>query len=524
MSIFDAVGAVNPGRTMFDLSHTKLCDANIGQLVPLLCEEVLPGDVFNMSVLNTIRAQPLVAPIYHKLDCYFHVFFVPNRIVWDDFEEFITGGVTGDSTISIPTFGNEPLNVEGQFLVDRYGMWDYLGLPIHVPSTGVPSDSMEITTDSGVIDLPWRAFWAIWRDYYRDSNHMLYYPSPGSSTPVEIGQGFSDQLDSLDSYMDSYSGTYVPECDTLPYRCWTKDYFTSALPFQQRGTAPVVPIVGSGALNWDNGMPFDAVATPLSPVNVQVSSSLAGDTGMLVPTADAATMGNHPFDGVYVDLDGIGLTTSDMRLTVQLQRYMEASARGGYRYNEFLGVHFGVKTQDFRLQRPEYIGGSKQPIIISEVLQTSESGTDPLGTMGGHGMGVDHNFQGKYRANEHGYIIGVMSIVPEALYQQGIDRQFTKETRFDYYSPEFAHLSEMEIKEKELFFSDNVVTDNTRFGFQSCWDEYRTRQSKVCGKLASSLNYWHLSRIFDAPPALNSAFLTYEELSKNRRDAWAVPG
>lgn len=186
--------------------------------------------------------------------------------------------------------------------------------------------------------------------------------------------------------------------------------------------------------------------------------------------------------------------------------------------------HFSEAPRDERLQRPEYIGGMKQPIITSEVLQTSATETEsPQGSFAGHGMSVGSSFAGRYHAKEHGVIIGLMSIMPEAVYQQGIPRQWTRQTRFDFYSPEFAHLSEQEIKLSEIYYQ-NTAADDTRFGFQGAYDEYRTANSVVCGKLATELKYWTLSRIFSTAPTLNSTFLTTEALSKTRRQAWAVPG
>lgn len=252
-------------------------------------------------------------------------------------------------------------------------------------------------------------------------------------------------------------------------------------------------------------------------------------TGSGATAGEGAKNMQRLFNNNTVNFAASGVDINDMRYAVQIQKWMERSARGGFRYNEHLNAHFGVYPRDDRLQRPEYIGGTRAPVVISEVLQNSATittGTDasPQGNMAGHGMSVNASFCGKYRAQEHGVIMGILSIMPEAIYQQGIPRMWTRETRFDYYSPEFAHLSEQEIKRQEVFWIGDSSSDNTRFGFQGAFDEYRTRQSVVCGKIATSLNPWTLSRIFDTAPALNADFLTTRETSRTRRDAWAVPG
>lgn len=529
MSIYEHTAGLRPGRSAFDLSHTKVFDADIGRLVPVLCEDVMPGDVFDIAAINTIRAQPLVTPIYHKLDVYCHYFFVPYRILFKDWEKFITGGASGDETVALPKAFENAIGVEGQVDLDRYGLWDYLGFPMHNSSTGIPSNSIEMHT-AQVNDFPWRAYWAIWRDYYRDENHQTTFPDDTgeTSSDIDVGDNFEEHVDQLGAWMDDFhtaATSLIPvPCDRLAYRCWSKDYFTSALPWQQRGTSPAIPISGSTSAVFDSGTLIDGGDVG-DWENAQVfkSSVVTGGTlGAL--TATGANNIGSAFNNNTVDFTATGVDISDLRLAVQVQRWMERNARGGYRYNEFIKAHFGVSPNDDRLQRPEYIGGSKQPVIISEVIQSSQTDASPQGNMAGHGMSVSQNFAGRYRVKEHGVIMGIMSIMPEAIYQQGLPRQWTRNTKFDFYSPEFAHLSEQEILKKEVFFTDNTSTDDVRFGFQAVFDEYRTRSSIVCGKMASDLKDWTLSRIFDSPPSLNEEFLTLAALSKNRRSSWAVPG
>ena len=521
MGVYDVVGGLRPGRTAFDVSEKSIFDADIGRLTPVVIKEVLPGDIVDIESKFVIRAQPLVVPIYHKITAYVHYFYVPNRIIWKDWESFITGGVTGDLSIPPPIFTSEDFE---DFRVDRYGCWDYMHFPITENGEAVNSATIQLDCDISL--LPFMAFWAIWRDYYRDSNLQLTYPH----TNIDCEQDHSKQLDSLWLFSQAViSGTGDASkdgrlaMDVLPYRCWAKDYFMSALPFQQRGTAPGIGLSGVGTAEWDPQL-FNS-PLPAMWEQVTVRNDIASGTAW---TASLQAQQNleQLFNSNFLQTSGLGFTPADLRYAMQTQKWLERNARAGYRYTEQLQSHFGVSPKDGRLQRPEYIGGTFAPVVISEVLQTNSDPTSdgPLGSFAGHGMAVTADFAGKYRAQEHGIIVGIMSIMPEALYQQGVNRAWRRKTRFDYYWPEFAHISEQEITRGELYWVNNPELDDLRFGFQGAFDEYRTAQSYVCGKLATDLKYWTLSMIFDSPPALNEAFITTEALSKGRREAWAVPG
>jgi len=523
MGVYDVVGGLRPGRTAFDVSEKSIFDADLGRLTPVVIKEVLPGDIVEIESKFVIRSQPLVVPIYHKITAYVHYFYVPNRIIWKDWERFITGGVTGDLSIPPPVFDQQFIK---PFKVKRYGCWDYMHFPI-MNAAGEPADSMSMSS-CDISLLPFLAFWAIWRDYYRDSNLQLTYPNTG----IDCEQDFSEQLDALWEFsMEVINGTGDPSkdgrlaMDVLPYRCWAKDYFMSALPFQQRGTSPAVPISGEAHTLF----PSDNVGLgSISGKQAPYFEDDVVDYKAYLNTIGGQSANN--FRGFLNDnsviLSALGVGIADLRYAIQTQKWLERNARAGYRYCEQLQSHFGVSPKDERLMRPEYIGGTFAPVVVSEVLQTnSDPDSDgPLGSFAGHGMAVTADFAGKYRAQEHGIIVGIMSIMPEALYQQGVNRAWRRKTRFDYYWPEFAHISEQEITRGELFWVNDPTKDDLRFGFQGAYDEYRTSQSYVCGKMATDLKYWTLSMIFDSPPALNEKFITTEALSKGRREAWAVPG
>jgi len=531
--IYNEIGALRPGKSAFDLSHVRIFDTDIGRLTPVLIEDVIPGDIFEISQASVIRMQPMVAPLYHSIKMYTHYFFVPYRIIDKNFTKFATGGVDGDLSVTLPYFG-DGVTLQGtdEFDVFRYSLWDYFGFPISNLTTGAPETTMvlnesghEIGKYTDVLDYPWRAYWAIWRDYYRDSNHQLYYPD-GGNHDYEVGESDEEMLENLDTWVKNCG--YEPDehqyANFPAYRCWAKDYFTSALPWQQRGTSPAIPLSGSPAVLWPDTY-WDTNPSMSNKLPFGFDSTASGTGGEIAYVANANVKSNAMafMNTTNEFAAGAGIDIADLRYAFQIQKWMERSARGGYRYNEYLQAHYGVAPTDERLQRPEYIGGCYQPIITSEVLQTSETtATSPQGTMAGHGMSVATEFVGKYYVKEHGLIMGILSIMPEAIYQQGIPRQWLKQTRFDMYSPEFAHLSEQEIKRAEIFWLNNKTNDNVRFGFQGAYDEYRQRNSIVCGQIAKDLNVWTLSRIFTGPPTLNEDFLTTEQLSKSRRDAWAV--
>jgi len=462
ISPYQRVKSFRPGRSVFDLSYSKKFTCDMGQLIPVMCDEVVPGDNFRIGNQVTVRFQPLVAPILHEISVMTHYFFLPYRILWDDgpedsWEAFITGGVDGDLVPVIPRW--EPVDTS------KGSLWDYLGFPTGVfPAGAYP------------LDFPRRAYNKIVNEYYRDE-------------------------------------TLSPEVweinENIQYRLWEKNYFFSALPWQQRGVAPALPvtITGQSSASW--------VGT-------------AGDSTTMAETHwDNATQQFHNGSATYsqfIDtlnnnaVAGSGFSASsfdisDLRTAFQVQKFLERNARAGARYVEFLQSHFGVAFDDSRLQRPEYIGGTKAPVIVSEVPQTSGSpgeGTytpTPQGNLAGHGITVDSNFAGQYTVPEFGLIMGIMSVMPRADFQQGIDRQWLHETKYDFFFPEFQDLSEQAILQAEIFAS-GVEGDNRRvYGFQGRYDHMRTKHNMVVADMRSnvspSFDYWHLAIDYATAPLLN---------------------
>ena len=465
---FDFVSGLRPGRSVFDLSHEVLFDTDAGKLIPVLCEEMVPGDLFKVSNEIVVRLQPLVSPMLHAVDITVHYFFVPYRLLWDKWETFITGGVDGHDATAIPRWIPGVLPYKGC-------LWDYFGYPL-VQTTGL---------DCPIV-FPLRAYFSIWNEYYRDETLQ---------TAVDIS-------------------TLSTGVGTVKKRCWRKDYFTSALPWQQRGTAPALPVSGTTSAVWpDADFAPHAISSPYGYVGVQNTNA---DTHLYNATA-SGTAGDAQgadnlrdlFNHNTVDLSSAtSVNISDLRLSVQIQKWLERNARAGVRYTEFLREHFAVSPRDDRLQRPEYIGGCKQPIIISEVLKTSEDGTNPQGNLAGHGLSAAANGICKYHAQEFGIMMGIMSIMPQAVYNsQGIDRMWLKRSRYDFYFPEFAHLSEQAIEREEIFATSVLADNRTIWGYQGRYDEMRVRRSRVACNLRDTLSYWCMARNFSVAPALNESFI-----------------
>lgn len=477
--LFERTGGIKPSRSVFDLSHSVLLDMNMGTIVPILAMECIPGDVFKLSNQLVIRFQPMVAPILHEIFARIEYFFVPYRILWQNtdpnmdpgsggWEDFITKGIAGTDVITFPT-----MPTASSLYTQKGTLWDYLGFP---------------TTASGVqyagplypSQMPFRAYHRIWNDFYRDETLI-----------AETDITNTTQLYAL-------------------HKCaWEKDYFTSALPWTQRGSVPAIPAAS-----------YSSAVFPANLFGSQNTGGamLANGNGTVfnlqTDTAAHALAAAAIFNDNTVSLSASAFTANDLRFLFQATRWLERNARVGVRYTEFLQGHFGVAPRDERLQRPEWIGGVKYPVIVSEVLQTSGSGatgqTTPQGNMAGHGLTVGSEHVGKYHVQEFGLIMGLLRITPKPMYaSQGINRQWLKSTPYDFPFPEFVNMAEQGILNGELYCSQ-TSNDSAIFGYQGRFDEYRYMPNRVCNNMRDTFDYWHLARIFSSAPALNEAFIRCE--------------
>lgn len=469
-NLFNTVKMTHVQSNLFDLSHDVKLSCNMGELIPVMVMDVVPGDKVTISTEAMIRLAPMIAPPMHRVNVTFHTFFVPNRIIWDNWENYITNTKL-EGTDLLPAFPVIQVSPDG----GNYNrLLDYMGIPN--PATIPDAGQAEI-----ISALPFIAYNRIYNEYYRDQNLI---------DANVIANKAEDGLNAVNF-------------DILK-RAWEHDYFTACLPFAQKGEAVDIPL-GNVILkdDWlDSGYPamVDALNIPRTSGNMEAGTVVTGEpvirTGTIVTAYDPnGTLVTEP------------TTINDLRRAFKLQEWLEKNARGGTRYIENILMHFGVKSSDSRLQRPEYITGLKAPVQISEVLNTTGTESQPQGDMSGHGIAYVTNNNATYYAEEHGYIITIMNVQPVTAYFQGIDRHFLKTSNpTEFYWPSFAHLGEQEVYNSELY----AYRANGRetFGYLPRYAEYKFMNSRVAGDFRTTLKYWHMAREFQNQPVLNDEFIT----------------
>lgn len=486
-NIFNSIQVRKPQTSTFNLSHDNKLSCNMGDLVPVACMEVIPGDTWNIQSETLLRFAPLIAPVMHKVNVTTHWFFVPNRIVWPNWEKFITAN---NGSENVPAAPYLDVSADNAYNVEKGSLADYLGLP-----TGKLLDKTISAPNPFVSAIPFAAYQMIYDDYYRDQN---------------LQESFLDKV-GRDYYLNDGANPEIDELGTLQKRSWMHDYFTASLPFAQKGESVQIPLfpdglqmavlrnnTGGDRVNW-TGEDNDTS----DPRDLNVVGSARSQLDWLPNDAlFASTTSEQNEEGMTA------ASINDLRRAFRLQEWLEKMARGGSRYIEQILIHFGVKSSDARLQRPEFLGGVRNPVVISEVLQTSETADTPLATMGGHALSAGRGKNIRYRAEEHGYIIGIMSVTPYTAYQQGIHKHFSRQNYLDYAWPSFAHIGEQEVKSQEIYFEHGDEEGNSEtFGYVPRYAEYRYQDSRVSGDFRDNLSFWHMGRIFDNRPKLNSDFI-----------------
>lgn len=542
-NLFNSIRVRPPKHNRFNLSHDVKLTAKFGKSTPILIQDVLPGDVFKLRSEVLCRFAPMLAPIMTKVNVYTHFFFVPKRLVWDSWKDFITGGEDGVSSPSYPRIRLMSSSVVSDSPTRRLfysgTLADYLGFPVLGEGKGIyPGRVYDLDA------LPFRAYQLIWNEYYRDQNLM---------DPIDI---MKDSDGPVVLGTSGEQSEHIIDLMTLRDRCWKKDYFTSALPWAQRGDEVELPLMfgsdveftgepgvnsvglqGPGLSYLKGAVPDDYQTHSLEAKRTSPNTwrmLRQGDEANPVYLSNQNTSTTSPDNSVYVNLTidklnqlvkGLNLsnassaTINELRRAIKAQEFLEVAARGGSRYIEQIYSYFGVRSSDARLQRPEFLGGGKSPVVVSDVLQTSQSTeTSAQATPSGHAISVQNSHSFKYRAEEHGYIIGIMSIMPNAAYMQGLPRMYQKFDRLDHYWPQFAHLGEQEIKTSELFSDASLKenTDDKTFGYTPRYAEYKFAQDSIHGDFRNSLSFWHMARIFENAPALNPEFLTNVQDAANR--------
>lgn len=524
MSLFTEVHFSVPKSHGFRRTRENHLSCQMGELVPFLTEEIYPGDIFNINTEASIKLAPLRAPSMTRMDAYMHFFFIPDRLLYTNWENFITGGTKGN-VVSVksftdpsnpspleavsPNFDFAKLFTKGVLL--NGSLQDYLGLPTPNSSRGFtpPQNGGAAPSDIPPINaLPWLAYWKVFSDWYRDELLDPYEFEPFGDGEIDITSGSAGEA-----------------LLQKAYRCWKKDYFTSARNDTQLGAPVQVPI--SGDIVADNYFRLgnNTSGTLVSAGNLRVSPSPEDlGEGSDPRYARYIGLGESSYTTgsamTYVDglsLDQAGILINDLRRSLKLQEWGEKNMRGGNRYIENIFHHFGVKSSDARLQRSQYLGGKKIPVVIGEVLQSyGETGSsasidneNAVGVRGGVGAAGGSSQIIRFRSEEHGFILGIVSIMPHTSYFQGIPRYLADRwDRFSYAWPEFSNLGEQEVYNWELFVT-NGANNGGVFGYQSRYADLKTGTSEIHGEFRDSLAFWHQARIFSSRPNLNNSFVNF---------------
>lgn len=489
-------------RAKFNLSNFHNCTFKMGYLYPVNLTEALPGDSFQLSTSVFLRLAPMVVPVMHPVYLHMSNFFVPSRILWDGFEDFITGGSDGTDTSVIPTLTLNATNSPVGALADAFG----------IPVQMLASSSNTFSVNA----LPFLAYYMIWNEYFMDQD--------------------------LNFKVDLSTITGAPSSLNLLRPSWAKDYFTTARPWPQKGPdvsvpvnltvagQPTINIVPNGAPTFNFQAQFDGstgLKTQVSGLQLTTSNGTGdsrGTAGSPLKIVNTSFTGNYSEkvsspNATWVDpalridytsgnpeLGSVNI--NDLREAFALQRFEEHRSMFGSRYEDLLR-YLGVRPQDARLQLPEYLGGFSSPVQFSEVLQTSaDTNNAGVGDMYGHGIGATKGRRIRFFAPEHGYIMSLLTVRPIPVYSQGLERLWSKSNRFDFWQKEYEHIGQQEVRNSEVYADGDTEQDSATFGYQNRYDEYRRGVNIITGEFRTNQDYWTMARIFESRPTLNGDFVT----------------
>ena len=521
---FSSLPTIDINRSRFDRSHSHKTTFSSGKLIPIYYEEVLPGDTITMDTSVVCRMSTPIFPVMDNCNLDVYYFFVPNRLVWDHWEEFCGE----DTTTSWETPVNYQIPQMHPYQDENSTFWaffdgtlaDYFGLP----TSNIEKQDFNINTlkhDFSVSALPFRAYYKIWNEYFRAQavQDSVYFPT-GDSDSYALKPSSTSA-----SYVNTaYQGLWLMPVDKY------HDYFTSCLPSPQKGQPVLLPL----------GTQAPVLTSPNDVVNYNFSNygqmkdyvvrgweSLAG--GSLIKSDISFLADNRGIEldeaskfvptNMYADLSSATASTiNDLRNAITIQHFMEMQARGGSRYTEIIKTFFGVTSPDARLQRPEYLGGKSIPINVDQVVQTSaaEGQPSPLGSTSAFSLTGDNSNSFTYSSTEHGMIIGLCCVRPEHTYQQGIEKKWLRKQRYDFYYPVFANISEQPVYLKELyaFYSPKGALNSEPdkvFGYQEAWADYRYSNNKVTGGFRNSaidsLSAWHYADFYLSAPTLSDSWI-----------------
>lgn len=537
---FEEVRTRDYHRNKFNMSYSKRGTYNFNYLYPVDIQEVIPGDTWNLKRSAIAKAAPLSTPLYARCEIFFHTFYVPSRLLWSNYKKMRSIGDGTQSLISAQTYQaprvpSISISDLASFTIDSQDvetlqdltsdphvrLFNELGLPLPVKYGTLDDVSLDLdkwfSNDEDISILPFRAYYLIWYEYYRDQNNY---------TALEP------------QTTDIVTQTEVSTIGILRTRAWQHDYFTSALLTPQRGLAVSF---GSGDFEFTGNIPFSSISFNGPSINslasfatlsgssrraISYTTKLNGDVDIydgiidtdpqdprVTGTSDytqvsandhhSALSGN--IDGATLQLAGGSITIETLRQASRLQEFLEKQARCGSRYTEFLLSMFGVISSDARLQRPEYIGGGRMPLNISTIVNQGQEGLGDYTSLGVASSGDLDKFS--YYCEEDGYIITMMSIMPQTGYCQGLPRMFKRLSTFDFCLPDFAQLGEQEVKLREIYMTSNLEDNNKTFGYQSRYQDYKYHPDVITGEFCTTAYKWTLTRLFSAEPILNYNFI-----------------
>lgn len=515
---FNQIPATHVSRTRFNRDQTILTTFDAGKLIPFYVDEVLPGDTFNVRTTAIIRMTTPKYPVMDDSFIDFYYFFVPNRIVWDDFKLFM--GEAKDTpwtpvgTYTVPQIyiGNTSgTNAEKNQGPKEESILDYMGVPTKV-----------ITAETGkqisINALPVRAYVKIWNEFFRDQN----VGNPATLRTDSIKQQYTDynqESTEEDVLQNAYRGG---RC--LPVNKF-HDYFTSSLPYAQRGPDVTIPMAGNAAIKAykdinrttlvDDDYSF-ATTTSGYEGHVNFNRYIGGpNAGVNLAGKSTDGQGTSYAGWLGADLSNVtSATINELRQAFAVQHYYEALARGGSRYREQVRALFGVSISDKTVQVPEYLGGGRYHVNINQIVQTSGQQADddtPIGETGAMSVTPINEASFTKSFEEHGFVIGVMCVRHNHSYQQGLERFWSRSDRLDYYFPQFANLGEQPVKRKEIYLTGDSTNDDATFGYQEAWADYRMKPNRVSGKMRSNaegtLDFWHYADNYSEAPTLSQEWM-----------------
>ena len=480
-------------RSSFDLSFDHKTTFNTGELVPIYVQEILPGDTFSLDTSFIVRMQTPIKPTMDNAYIDIYYFFVPNRLTWDRWEEFMGENKDGFWDEDMTEYNIPGITVTSSQTYTKGTVADHMGLPINAP----------LGTDINC--LPFRGYTLIWNDWFRNQNLQAPLPTYHQNDNVHT-------LTNNDLSDPSYGGAMLKVNKFA-------DYFTTALPEPQKGDPVLIGIGNTAPIITTSENVGEVSGNPLimrksdgtdlnGSSNYALSINNIGRVGTSTTTVSGTPTGLEPANLIADLTQATSVTINQLRQAFQIQKFLETDARSGTRYIEIIKGHFGVTSADARMQRPEYLGGERFPINMDQVLQTSESTSEsPQGNTAAFSLTGAKESAGFTKSfTEHGYIIGLACVRTDHSYQQGVNRMWARKRKFDFYWKEFAHLGEQEINEFEIYNGENVT--NKTFGYQERYGEYRYNQNIITGEMRSTyaqpLDVWHYGDYYESQPNLSA--------------------